>query len=284
MVSFSILSIFSHSPYSLFFSFPWIRHSHASFAYVVLLIKKCQFLINLFYYSYYYIGFPSRESSCIRGTSYLLILFEELVACWCLFYMLILLSLNLYMYSSPLETDFILVVCWFLFFQIVACWFFIVKLVVWWFFSSWKLYIDFSPCETDFLHGHYCLLILVHGTCCVQFWLMELAVCNFFRETSCMLIFLSMKILHRFFSSWNWFNWCSLLRADFSSWNLLCAKFFVARLVACWFFSAGNLYIDFYCSETDFVPWTCCVLISGWGACCVLIFIVKLIVCRLFSS
>ena len=42
-----------------------------------------------------------------------------------------------------------------------------VKLAICWIFSSWKLYIDFSPLETDF----------AHGTCCVLRFLVELVAC-----------------------------------------------------------------------------------------------------------
>ena len=81
--------------------------------------------------------------------------------------------------------------------------FLFVKLVHW-FSSSWYLHIDLSPRETDFVHRTCWVLIFIHGT-----WFSLI----FVRETYIMLIFLFVKLVHWFFSSWNWFcSWTVLWR------------------------------------------------------------------------
>ena len=183
----------------------------------------------------------------------------------------------------------------FLYVEPTTCWF------LFWFFSSWNLYTDFYPHETDFVHGTSCMLNLV-------------------RKTFCKLIFLFVKLVHWFFSSWNWFcsrnflraYFCSLnlLRADFCKWNLLQVYFclretytwiffslwswlFFMKIVADWFCVSGtycmqfvfvhetccmlilnswNLYSDFSSRETDFAHRTCCTPIFGSENCCMLIF------------
>ena len=42
--------------------------------------------------------------------------------------------------------------------------FFFMKLIACYSFSSWNLYIDFSSCETGFVHGICCLMIFCHKT------------------------------------------------------------------------------------------------------------------------
>ena len=72
-----------------------------------------------------------------------------------------------------------LVACWFLIVGIFACWFLFVKLVLSCFFFLRNLYFDFSPREIDFVHGTCCMLIFVP-------------------DVYCILIFIFMKIVHRF--------------------------------------------------------------------------------------
>ena len=119
-------------------------------------------------------------------------------------------------------------------------------------------------------------LIFVQGTCCVL---------SFVRETRCMLIFLFMKLVHWFFSSWNWscswsftrvlfvdlvvclFSLVEFLHVDFSLHEpytfIILTKIILFRkpaacwysfvkLVAYWFFSSWNLNMDFiFPRETD---------------------------------
>ena len=63
----------------------------------------------------------------------------------------------------------------------------------------------FSPRETDFSHGTCCVLIFV-------------------LESFCMVIFLFVKLVHWFVSSWNWCCSRNLFPADFYSRDL-CAYF-----------------------------------------------------------
>ena len=88
------------------------------------------------------------------------------------------------------------------------------------------------------------------------------------RETCCILVFSSWNMMHADFCSWN------LLHVDYfvkklnvscltSSRNLLVFSFFFMKLVACWFFSLWNLYIDFSPHETGFVRGSRC--ICSWN-------------------
>jgi len=137
-----------------------------------------------------------------------------------------------------------------------------VKLVVICFFSSWYLYIEFYPRETDFIHGTYfvcCILIFFLETLCVLIFLWNLLHVDFpFRE-ACTLIFLFMKLIFPIELVACWFvvhvfwwllifcYWI-LLHIDFSlrescklvlsslnlfySWSLLC-EYFSSRKLVC---------------------------------------------------
>ena len=77
-----------------------------------------------------------------------------------------------------------------LFVELVAFWFLFVKLVGRWIFHSWNLYIDFSPRETDFVHGTFSVLIFVLGGFCVLILFVKPVACWFF---------LFEKLVHWFF-------------------------------------------------------------------------------------
>ena len=96
------------------------------------------------------------------------------------------------------------------------------------------LYIDFSPHETDFVHGTCNVLIFVH-------------------ETSCILIFLFVKLVRWSFSSWNWFcSWNSLC-ADFCSWDLLQVDISLRETCLMLnFLYVELIVIDFSHRKTDF--------------------------------
>ena len=96
-----------------------------------------------------------------------------------------------------------LVVWWFLFVELFACCFFLFMKLVNWFFSSCNWFCSWSLLRANFCSWNLLQIDfflretdLVHGICCVL---------NFSRETCCMLIFLSVKIVHWFFCSWNRF-------------------------------------------------------------------------------
>ena len=81
------------------------------------------------------------------------------------------------------------------------------------------------------------------------------------QKTCCTLIFLSVKLLHCFFSSWNRFCSWNLLCADFSSWNLIYLKIFPQKTFKIyyfkkfhwpWYFSSWNLFhIGFFFVKYD---------------------------------
>jgi len=131
--------------------------------------------------------------------------------------------------------------------EIVVCWILFIKRFACWFASS---YIDFP---IDFVHG-ICQVLLLFMKLTTRWFLF---MCDF------SLVWL--KLVHWFFSSWNWFCSWNLLRYDFFTWNLLYAALFL-KLVACWFFFSWKLYIDCYPRENDFVYVACCVLIiCSWN-------------------
>ena len=128
--------------------------------------------------------------------------------------------------------------------ELVARWFLFVKLVAVRFFSTWSLYIDSSPSETDFIQGTCCVLIFVLENSCVL---------SIVRETCCVVIFILFKLI--------------------LSRNFVACRFFVRETCCMSFFSSWNLYIDLSNRETDFVHGACCVLIFVRGTFCVPIFV-----------
>ena len=123
-----------------------------------------------------------------------------------------------------------LVVCWFVCKACSVLIFLIVELLHW-----------FPPRETYFGHGIYCVLIFARGTC----------------STS---IFLSVKLVYCFSSSWN----------RFCSWNFLCVDFYLLNLLRAnfclWNFWKYIFYFRFLISII--FTWECFVR----GICCLLIF------------
>ena len=61
------------------------------------------------------------------------------------------------------------------------------------------------------------------------------------------------KLLDVFLSLWNWFGSWNFLRGYFYLWNLIRTDLFFLKLVAFWFVSLWNLYIDFSPCETILV-------------------------------
>ena len=167
------------------------------------------------------------------------------------------------------------------------------------FFSSWNLYVEFSPRETNIVHETFCVLIFAGGTCCGLIFILE---------TCCVLILLINELL--IFSLLKWFGssnflcviYCTwnLLRVDFFLWNSLHAHFSLGKnftliflfmklflfmeLVARNFvhgtccllivvyetsffliFSSWNLYIEFSPRETDYVHETLCAEFCSWN-------------------
>ena len=176
----------------------------------------------------------------------------------------------LYIDFSSCETDFVFVACCVLIFALGSCCmlFLFVKIVARC-FSLCETCAIFSPNETDFVHGY--VLIFVLGICCVLVFitgnllhvdfslretcalicllvklmlLMELfvrwsfvlgtfSVLIYVREIYCILVFLFVKFVHGFFSTWNWVflielsaRWHVFLEV-FASW------FLFVNVVAC---------------------------------------------------
>ena len=101
------------------------------------------------------------------------------------------------------------------------------------------------------------LILLIEIVAC-WFLYMEFLAWWFFCETYCILIFLLVKLVHRFFSTRNLFCSWNLLHVLFV--ELVACWFLLVKLVECWFFSSWNLYIDFTHCETDSIHRTCCVM------------------------
>ena len=155
--------------------------------------------------------------------------------------------------------------------ELHSCWFLFVKHSACWFFSSWNLYIDLSPRETDFVNGNCCMLISVSGA-----------------------------LLYADFYSWNLFriNFSSLnLYTDFSPYETDFVHGICCRLTLCsWklmrlsdFCLWNLLHVDISHRETPilifhlmklfvygtfllfFVRWVCSVLIFVLETSCMLI-------------
>ena len=105
-----------------------------------------KFVTCWFFFSWnFYTDFSPRESSFVRGTCCMLIFVRD--TCYRLIFLFVKLVhwffSNRFCTCKLLRADF-------LFVELVTCWFLFQTLVVSWFFSSWNLYIDFSPHDTDF--------------------------------------------------------------------------------------------------------------------------------------
>jgi len=178
-----------------------------------------------------------------------LVLFVKLGACW--FFLLgiycALIFLKLVHIDSSLReacTFIFLLVKLILFTELVVCWFLFVKLVACRFSLRETCTLIFSPYETDFAQGTSCVLIFClwnflhidfsHCEALTLIFLhvklvlfMELSACWFlFIELGVSSIFLFVKLVHWFLSSWNWICSWNLLRAYCCSWNFLCTGFF----------------------------------------------------------
>jgi len=134
--------------------------------------------------------------------------------------------------------------------EIIAWWLFVRRTSCALIFCSWNLlhvnffyfsldfYIDFSHRETDFVHGNCCMLIFVRGTFFVPI---------FVREAYCMLIFLFLKLMYWFLSSWNGFCSWNLLHANFVLQFYLILIFFIVKLIVYWFVLSWNFFIIIIC-------------------------------------
>ena len=222
---------------------------------------------DLFYsWNLFYIDFSLRETWTLIYLLMKLILFFELVA-W-----------------------------WFLFLELVACWFVFMKLVVCWFFSSWYLFIDFFPRETNLVPGSCCMLIFAPGTCYVVTLFMKHVVYWFFsswnlyvdfppceidfvQRICCMLIFFSWNMSHAdFFSSWNMYIDFSPRSTQFAHGPCCMLTFLVVLVViwflfvkvfACWFFSLWKFILIFLLVKLNKkVHETYCMLTFVRGICC----------------
>ena len=126
-------------------------------------------------------------------------------------------------------------------------------------FSSLNLYIDFSPRETDFVHGAWYVLTFVRGNCCMQICLRKFMTVDFSLRENYTLGF----------PSWNWFFHGTCHMLVFHSWKLLRPRFWSWNL----------LHVDFSLRETilifnDYDHKTHSVLIfSVRGTYCLLIFV-----------
>ena len=143
--------------------------------------------------------FSPRETDFVHGASYVLIFCSRSLLCadFCLetFRMFIFLYL---------ETDFV---------QLASGGdFLFVKLVAFWFSSSWKLYIGFFSRETNFIRRISYVLI----TFLITFDPRTYCGLIFFQFLKLLtyLFFIIMKLIHLFFSSWNWFCSWNFLSVD----------------------------------------------------------------------
>ena len=113
-------------------------------------------------------------------------------------------------------------------------------------FSPWNLHFDFSPYETDFVHGTCCVLIFVLGIC---------RLLIFVRKTCCILIFLFVKFVDWFFSTWNWFYPWNLLRSEFSPESCCKLYFLFVKLVRWFFFLVKQIFFSQNLLHAAFCSW-----------------------------
>jgi len=172
-----------------------------------------------------YIDFSPHGYVFVRETWCVLISFVKLPACW--FFSLRENCTLIFLFVKPIlfmEH----VRSWFLFVELFSCLILFVKLVICSFFSSCNLQIDIYARETSFVHGSYCELIVVRGTCCMPI---------FGFETCYMLFFLFMK--HNFSPR--------EVNFDYGTFSVL---ILLMELVACWFSSTELVVCWFFLRET----------------------------------
>ena len=144
------------------------------------------------------------------------------------------------------------------------------------FFSSWNLYVDFSPPETDFAYRTCCMLIFVHWISCLLFFSWNMLYLNLSLREAFQLFFLVVKLI----LFWLVVKLIGVLIYVIRTCWLLsficemcCMNIFPFVKLLHWFFTSRNWFCSWKLTGTYFSSWICCELIFIRETCRMLIFI-----------